>query len=106
LQKKPFEELFNWKFWYLFLRNKISFKVIKTDQTSEQTHKTLLEFGKLIGKTTVECKDVEGFIVNRLLIPYNCEAVRMYERGDASFQGIYSKKNEVSPYNLNFNHFF
>ena len=90
--KKLFEKLFKWKLWYFLLRNKVSFKVIKTDQTSEQTHKTLLEFGKLIGKTTVECKDVEGFIVNRLLIPYNCEAVRMYERGDASFQGIYLKK--------------
>ena len=63
-------------------------EVIKTDDTNEQTHKTLLEFGKLIGKTTVECKDTPGFIVNRLLIPYNAEAVRMCERLDATFQGI------------------
>jgi hypothetical protein len=47
----------------------------------------LLEFGKSIGKTTVECKDTPGFIVNRLLVPYMFEAVRMFERGDASFQG-------------------
>jgi len=64
-------------------------EVIKTDETSAETYKTLLEFGKSIGKTTVECKDTPGFIVNRLLIPYMFEAIRMFERGDASFQGNY-----------------
>jgi 3-hydroxyacyl-CoA dehydrogenase len=63
-------------------------EVIKTDETNDQTYTTLLEFGNLIGKTTVQCKDSLGFIVNRLLIPYNAEAVRMYERGDATFQDI------------------
>jgi len=56
----------------------------------------LLEFGKSIGKTTVECKDTPGFIVNRLLVPYMFEAVRMFERGDASFQGKYIGVYSVS----------
>ena len=35
-------------------------------------------------QVTVDCKDTPGFIVNRLLVPYLMEAVRMVERGDAS----------------------
>jgi 3-hydroxyacyl-CoA dehydrogenase len=62
-------------------------EVIKTNNTSPQVHQTLLEYGKSIGKTTVECKDTPGFIVNRLLVPYLFEAVRMHERGDASIKG-------------------
>jgi 3-hydroxyacyl-CoA dehydrogenase len=63
-------------------------EVIKTDKTSLETYNSLLEFGKSIGKVTVECKDTPGFIVNRLLVPYLFEAIRMYERGDASIQDI------------------
>ena len=42
----------------------------------------------LTGKTVVNCKDTPGFIVNRLLVPYMAEAVRMLERGDASAADI------------------
>ena len=63
-------------------------EVIKTKYTNEQVYQSLLEYGKSIGKVTVECKDTPGFIVNRLLVPYIFEAVRMYERGDASMKGI------------------
>lgn len=63
-------------------------EVVKTDETSQATFDSLIEFGKSIGKTTVVCKDTPGFIVNRLLVPYLFEAVHMHERGDASFQDI------------------
>lgn len=33
-------------------------------------------------------QDTPGFIVNRLLVPYMAEAVRMLERGDASAKDI------------------
>ena len=33
-------------------------------------------------------QDTPGFIVNRLLVPYMFEALRMYERGDASKEDI------------------
>jgi len=63
-------------------------EVIKTSATSDQTYNTMIEFGKSIGKTTVECKDTPGFIVNRLLVPNLLEAIRMLERGDASCKDI------------------
>ncbi len=47
-----------------------------------------MEFGKSVGKVTVECKDTPGFIVNRLLVPYLFSAIQMYERGEASLKDI------------------
>ncbi|XP_064625701.1 hydroxyacyl-coenzyme A dehydrogenase, mitochondrial-like [Lineus longissimus] len=63
-------------------------EVVRIPETSDATFNTLLEFGKAMGKSTVNCKDTPGFIVNRLLVPYLMEAVRMYERGDASCRDI------------------
>jgi len=63
-------------------------EVVRLPETSEETFQALLEFGKKVGKTTVVCKDTPGFIVNRLLVPYMFEALRMYERGDASMKDI------------------
>ena len=59
-------------------------EVVRTDQTSSETFKALETFGKALGKTTVACKDTPGFIVNRLLVPYLFEAIRLVERGDAT----------------------
>lgn len=63
-------------------------EVVKFDQTSEDTFQRLMKFGKDIGKVTVVCKDTPGFIVNRLLVPYMLEAIRMFDRGDASKEDI------------------
>ena len=63
-------------------------EVIKTKDTSDATFKALMEFGAKVGKVPVECKDTAGFIVNRLLIPFMTDAVRMAERGDASKKDI------------------
>lgn len=63
-------------------------EVVRIPETSNETNQALLDFGKAMGKTTVEAKDTPGFIVNRLLVPYLMEAVRLYERGDASLRDI------------------
>lgn len=63
-------------------------EVVRTPETSASTHEQLMAFGKAIGKTCVACKDTPGFVVNRLLVPYMNEAVKMYERGDADFKDI------------------
>lgn len=63
-------------------------EVIRTEKTSEETYQQLMEFGKRMGKTCITCKDTPGFVVNRLLVPYMAEAVRLLERGDASARDI------------------
>lgn len=63
-------------------------EVIRTPQTTNESYSTLFNFVKDLGKRPVACKDTPGFIVNRLLIPYMMEAVRMMERGEASPEDI------------------
>ncbi|KAF5296533.1 hypothetical protein FQR65_LT01523 [Abscondita terminalis] len=63
-------------------------EVIKTPKTSEETLKELLACGKAMGKVCITCKDTPGFVVNRLLVPYLNEAVKLLERGDASAEDI------------------
>ncbi|XP_071524016.1 hydroxyacyl-coenzyme A dehydrogenase, mitochondrial-like isoform X3 [Panulirus ornatus] len=63
-------------------------EVVRIPETSQDTFEAMTGWGKALGKVTVECKDTPGFIVNRLLVPYMFEAVRLLERGDASARDI------------------
>merc|ERR1712071_239927 len=63
-------------------------EVVRIPETSEDTYNSVMAWGKAIGKQTVTCKDTPGFIVNRLLVPYLMEAMRLLERGDASARDI------------------
>lgn len=63
-------------------------EIIRTPETTDDTYNTIRNFGEKIGKTCIVCKDTPGFVVNRLLVPYMAEAVRLYERGDASARDI------------------
>jgi 3-hydroxybutyryl-CoA dehydrogenase len=56
--------------------------------TSEETIQTLEELGKSLGKKVVLAKDTPGFIVNRLLMPYLLDAIRMLELGVADRDAI------------------
>merc|ERR1712080_753135 len=55
---------------------------------SDETFDAMVAWGKAMKKTTVDCKDTPGFIVNRLLVPLMMEAVRLVERGDASAKDV------------------
>ena len=63
-------------------------EVIRSIVTSDATIVTLTQFGAALGKTVVEAKDTPGFIVNRLLVPYLIDAVRVLESGVASREDI------------------
>jgi len=56
--------------------------------TSEATVAFARGFGERLGKTTVLAKDHAGFIVNRLVIPYLCDAIRLYDEGFATREDI------------------
>jgi 3-hydroxybutyryl-CoA dehydrogenase len=56
--------------------------------TSEETIAFARGFGERLGKTTVVAKDHAGFIVNRLLIPYLCDAIRLLDEGFATREDI------------------
>lgn len=63
-------------------------EVVRIPETSDETYNALMAWGKAVGKVCITCKDTPGFVVNRLLVPYIAEAIRMYERGDASARDI------------------
>jgi 3-hydroxybutyryl-CoA dehydrogenase len=56
--------------------------------TSADTVSFAQAFGERLGKTTVLAKDEAGFIVNRLLIPYLCAAIRLLDAGFATREDI------------------
>ena len=56
--------------------------------TSEATASFARGFGERLGKTVVVAKDHAGFIVNRLVTPYLCAAIRLYDEGFASREDI------------------
>eukprot|EP01063_Lacrimia_lanifica_P041056 TRINITY_DN947_c0_g4_i1.p3 TRINITY_DN947_c0_g4~~TRINITY_DN947_c0_g4_i1.p3 ORF type:complete len:300 (+),score=145.72 TRINITY_DN947_c0_g4_i1:62-961(+) len=59
-------------------------EVVRTEATEQRVLDDLTAYSKEIGKVPIQCKDTKGFVVNRLLVPYLMEAVRMVERGDAT----------------------
>jgi len=63
-------------------------EVVRTILTDERSFKTAWEWVQAIGKVPVDTKDATGFIVNRLLVPYLLDAVRVYESGLASLEDI------------------
>jgi 3-hydroxybutyryl-CoA dehydrogenase len=63
-------------------------EVVRTILTDEARISTATEWVKAIGKVPVQTKDATAFIVNRLLVPYLLDAIRVYEGGLASLEDI------------------
>jgi len=63
-------------------------EVVRTNETSDEVFAAARAFGETCGKSPVACKDTPGFVVNRLLVPYMAEAMKMLDRGDATYQDI------------------
>ena len=63
-------------------------EVIRALTTSDETYRTLYAFAESLGKTAITAPDRPGFIVNRLLVPYLLDAVRVLESGIATREDI------------------
>ena len=63
-------------------------EVVKTLETTAETLNDASAWCRAIGKTVVTVGDSTGFVVNRLLVPYMLDAIRVYEQGLASRDDI------------------
>ena len=63
-------------------------EIVKTVRTDGAVIADANAWCMAIGKTAVNCGDSTGFVVNRLLVPYMLDAIRVYEQGLASRDDI------------------
>ncbi|MEM7138487.1 MAG: 3-hydroxyacyl-CoA dehydrogenase NAD-binding domain-containing protein [Myxococcota bacterium] len=63
-------------------------EVVRALQTSDSTYETTRSFAARLGKTCVTAKDMPGFIVNRMLIPFINEACFALQEGLGSAEDI------------------
>jgi 3-hydroxybutyryl-CoA dehydrogenase len=63
-------------------------ELVKSILTSDETMVKARQFGESVGKTVIVAPDNPGFIVNRLLVPYLLDAIRMLETKAASREDI------------------
>ncbi|KAF9349612.1 hypothetical protein BGX26_012114 [Mortierella sp. AD094] len=63
-------------------------EVIRTSETSQDSFDSFMDVCTRMKKTPISCKDTPGFVVNRLLVPYMMESIRIVERGEASPQDV------------------
>jgi 3-hydroxybutyryl-CoA dehydrogenase len=63
-------------------------EVVRTVTTSDETVARAFGYVRTIGKEPIAAKDVSGFVVNLLLVPYLFDAVTQLERGVASVHDL------------------
>src|SRR5207302_8373360 len=63
-------------------------EVVQTILTDEETVRAAYVWVQAVGKAPVRTKDSTAFIVNRLLVPYLLDAIRVYEGGLATLEDI------------------
>ncbi len=63
-------------------------EIVRPEAASEATVAAARAFAESLGKTVITAKDTPGFIVNLLLVPYLCDAVRALEAGVATKEDI------------------
>jgi 3-hydroxyacyl-CoA dehydrogenase / enoyl-CoA hydratase / 3-hydroxybutyryl-CoA epimerase len=56
-------------------------EIIRGRDTSDAAVATLFGVARMLGKTPILVRDAPGFLVNRILIPYMLEALRLFDEG-------------------------
>lgn len=54
-------------------------ELVKGDETDKTTQEKCFKFLEATGKTALQCKDANGFVVNRFFCPFTNEAVRLHD---------------------------
>jgi len=63
-------------------------EIVQAISTDNESLETCKRFGKSLGKTIVVAKDTPGFIVTRISVAFNLNAIRMLEAGIATREDI------------------
>jgi len=63
-------------------------EVVKARQTGEEAYHETVEFLHTLGKVTVTTQDSPGFIVNRFLIPFENDCIRLLSAGLGTVESI------------------
>ncbi len=63
-------------------------EVVRTIATEDRVFSAAMAFVRALGKEPVEARDSSGFIVNRLLVPYMMDAIRLLEGGAGTVSDI------------------
>lgn len=63
-------------------------EIVRALSTNDAAFERAKGYVETIGKTPVIVKDAPGFVVNRLLVPYILDAIRVYESGLATKEDI------------------
>ena len=63
-------------------------EVVNTVRTDPAVLQEVNAWCMAVGKTAVNCGDSTGFVVNRLLVPYMLDAIRVFEQGLAKRDDI------------------
>jgi 3-hydroxybutyryl-CoA dehydrogenase len=63
-------------------------EIVRALQTSDATYERICEFSKRLGKVTITTKDMPGFVVNRMLIPFLNEACFALQEGLGTLEDI------------------
>jgi 3-hydroxybutyryl-CoA dehydrogenase len=63
-------------------------EVVRSVRTAPEAVARAESFVRSIGRVPVRCRDESGFVVNRLLVPYLLDAVRLLESGGGTIADI------------------
>jgi 3-hydroxybutyryl-CoA dehydrogenase len=63
-------------------------EVIRTQETSEETARAIVELARELGKTPAEARDFPGFVSNRILMPFINEAAYALQERVAEAEAI------------------
>ena len=63
-------------------------EVVRALQTSDATYEAICRLANRLGKTCITTKDMPGFVVNRMLIPFINEACFVLQEGLSTVEDI------------------